>query len=416
MLSRTHLLRYSLLAGPLAMAALPIYVHVPKLYAGLGLSLSLLGGLLLLLRLGDAFIDPWLGRWSDRLPSRWLGLAIGAAALVIGMLALLNPLFTTQTHLLAWLAVSLILVYFGFSLCTITYGAWGAELSQEPSQRTTLTATREGIGLIGVLLAAVLPTVLADNASLGLARFAWVFAVLFCGALVIIKGVQDRSQLNQLAATSATPLKAVLSDRPYRALLWVFALNGIASAIPATLLLFFVGDVLQASQWEPVFLVAYFLAGALTMPLWVILANKVGKVKAWGFSMLLAIAVFIWAMGFASGDRIPFLIVCLASGMALGADLALPPALLADLLDRNKGTAGAYFGVWSFISKLTLALAAGLTLPAIGALGYRVGDPQSNTLALSLAYTLLPCLLKCAAICLLVPLQRQLNNNPSSST
>ena len=53
------------------MAALPIYVHVPKFYSDLGLDLAAVGGLLLIARLADAFIDPLLGLWSDR-SRRWL--------------------------------------------------------------------------------------------------------------------------------------------------------------------------------------------------------------------------------------------------------------------------------------------------------------------------------------------------------
>jgi GPH family glycoside/pentoside/hexuronide:cation symporter len=46
-----QLLAYGALGLPLAMAALPVYVHVPRLYAeAAGMSLSLLGALLLAAR------------------------------------------------------------------------------------------------------------------------------------------------------------------------------------------------------------------------------------------------------------------------------------------------------------------------------------------------------------------------------
>ena len=68
-LSRSQLLAYSAMAIPLAMAALPVYVHVPKLYAGeLGVPLALIGAILLAARLLDAFPDPLLGYLSDRCP------------------------------------------------------------------------------------------------------------------------------------------------------------------------------------------------------------------------------------------------------------------------------------------------------------------------------------------------------------
>lgn len=60
-LTRSSLLAYGALGLPLAFAALPVYVHVPKLYSeSLGMSLSLVGAVLLLARLADAAIDPVL--------------------------------------------------------------------------------------------------------------------------------------------------------------------------------------------------------------------------------------------------------------------------------------------------------------------------------------------------------------------
>ncbi len=405
--SRRELVRYSLFAAPLAMAALPIYVHVPKLYAELGLSLSALGVLLLVLRFGDALIDPLLGRWSDRLPSRFAGVLIAAVALLIGMLSLLNPA-ASPFPLWGWLTASLILVYFGFSLATIAYSAWGAELPPDTAARTRLTATREAVGLLGVLVAAALPTVLAADSSgtaSGLARFSWVFALVLLLALLVLWRLREA----KVPGDHAQPLLGVLRDRRFLALLAVFALNGIASAIPATLLLFFVDDVLRAKDWEPVFLVSYFLAGALAMPLWVALAAKLGKATAWGIGMLLAVLAFMWAASFGAGDRIAFLVVCIASGVALGADLALPPALLADAIEKQnaRDQTGSYFGIWTFATKANLALAAGLALPVVSAFGYRAGEPGSNVMALTLSYTALPCVLKLCALALLWKIHRR---------
>jgi len=406
--SRSELLRYSVFAAPLAMAALPIYVHVPKLYAEFGLSLGLLGVLLLALRSLDALVDPWLGRWADRMRSRFTACLIASIALLVGMLALLNPA-ASPFALWLWLTGSLLLVYFGFSLATIAYGAWGSELPRTPSSRTTVTATREAVGLSGVLLAAALPSALAANNADGLSRFAWVFAFALVGALACLRPLRDE----KIAAAPTGALFSVLRDRRFAWLLVVFAINGIASAIPATLLLFFIDDVLQARDWEPIFLVAYFLAGALAMPVWTALARRYGKQSAWAIGMLTAIVAFCSAATFGAGDRIPFLVVCIASGIALGADLALPPSILADTIDANKKQtvqhgAGSYFGLWALVTKANLALAAGLALPLVGAFGYRAADPSSNLAALTTAYALIPCAVKLLALALLLRLRHRL--------
>ena len=89
------------------------------------------------------------------------------------------------------------------------------------------------------------------------------------------------------------------------------------------------------------------------------------------------------------------------SGAALGADLALPGALLAGLIadagERGRAE-GAYFGWWNFATKLNLALAAGLALPLLALAGYSPGARDSAALsALVIAYCVLPCVLKLLA-------------------
>ena len=99
------------------------------------------------------------------------------------------------------------------------------------------------------------------------------------------------------------------------------------------------------------------------------------------------------------GDVAGFALICLASGLALGADLALPAAIAADLGERQ-GQSGTCFGVWNFVAKLNLALAAGLALPLLDLLGYRPGG-AGGLGALTFAYALLPLGFKLLAALLL---------------
>jgi len=132
---------------------------------------------------------------------------------------------------------------------------------------------------------------------------------------------------------------------------------------------------------------------------WVSLARRVGKARAWLAGMGLAVAVFAWAALIGPGDTLAFGAICVLSGLALGADLALPPALLADQLARRaEGRAGACFGWWAFVTKANLALAAGLALPLLGFLGYAPGARDAGaTAALSAVYAVVPLVLKLMA-------------------
>ena len=413
--STGSLVAYGVLGFPLAMAALPIYVHVPKFYADtVGISLATIGTVLLAARALDALQDPLLGWWSDRRRAapggRWLFVAAGAPLLALGMIGLFNPPAGGAGALTAWLVANLVLVYTAYSLVTVSYQAYGAEIATGAAERTRVTAWREGFGLAGVLVAAALPEMLArqSGARAGFAQFALLFAPLI---LIATLGCVIGSPKVAPRAPIAVPMRSLwlpLRNAHFRWLLAAFMASGIAAAIPATLVLFYVEDVVRRPDLAALFLAAYFAAGAAGLPGWVWLSRRVGKANAWLCGMGLAIAAFAWAYFLGAGDVYAFGAICVFSGVALGADLALPASMLADVIDDDevRGRArreGAYFGLWNLVTKLNLALAAGIALPLVEAYGYLAGRTNGprELAALAGVYALVPCLLKTGAAAIL---------------
>jgi len=321
-----------------------------------------------------------------------------AAALVLalGFALLLLPPVREPVAALAWAAAALAVTYAGYSALSVAHQSWGAMLGGDEPQRSRIVAWREGLGLAGVLLAAMAPI------ALGLPATVAVFIALLAAGCWAWSASRRPDAMPALHGAAASSLWLPFRRPAFRRLLAVFMLNGIASAVPATLVLFFVQDRLQApGSIEPAFLGTYFLCAALSIPLWLGAVKRFGLARTWLAGMLLAIAAFGWAFQLGAGDVVPFLAVCAVSGIALGTDLALPGALLAGVIadagDRGRHE-GAYFGWWNFATKLNLALAAGLALPLLELAGYSPGARGDEALkALTLAYCLLPCALKLAA-------------------
>jgi Na+/melibiose symporter-like transporter len=406
--SSLALARLGLPALPLAFVALPLYMVWPHHVAtNFGLSLGLLGGLLFVVRLLDGLLDPLIGHAVDDLLVKGAATLLRRCLLAGMVLALsfiwlffpqwlLGPTLTMDA-LLVLMTVLLLCAYLAYSFLNIALQAWGAGIAGDNTERSRLVGWREGLGLLGVISASVLPglwglpvlvTVFVLLLALGL--WAWWWAP----RPTVVAAVNSGSLWRQLLL----PWGHV----GFRRLLQVFMLNGIASAVPATLILFFVQDRLQMSNAQTtLFVAAYFIAAALSMPLWLRAMARWGLRRCWLWGMGLAIAVFIWTLALGAGDELSFLTICILSGVALGSDLIAPGALLNGLLQRPdapSSSPGAYFGWWQVASKFNLALAAGVSLPLLQALGYSAGAQDAPALlALSLAYGLLPCLLKAAA-------------------
>lgn len=403
-------LAYGSLGLPLAFVALPLYVLLPAHYAATwGLPLGALGAVLLGARLFDALADPLIGwradHWLQVAQQRLPRVAWGAAALLLaGFIGLFFPPPGVQAAgeaaLLAWCAALLGLTYLGYSALTVLHQAWGTALGGDAAQRARVVAWREGLALLGVVLASVLPAL----AGLG-ATSAVLGAALGLGLWALARAPRPRPPPPSARAVHSSSLALPWRNPAFRALLGVYLLNGVASAVPATLVLFFIRDRLGAPAWEPLFLASYFTAAAASLPLWVKFIARRGLRPAWGAGMVLAVLSFSFAALLGSGDVAAFWAVCVASGLALGADLAAPGALLTGVVQRaghSGQTEGRYLGWWHFATKLNLALAAGLALPLLGALGYAPGAREPAALqALTLAYCALPCALKLAAAALL---------------
>lgn len=422
---------YGALAFSLAFLALPLYMVLPNYYSkNLQLSLSVVGFILLMTRLIDALWDPLLGVLIDRWYRQSQPLLIrniGIAGVLIagGFAVLLQPQLVAQFlgwgSIEFWIVFALLITYACYSFLTIAYQSWAVLLGAGELLQSKVASVREAIALFGVLVASVLSNLY------GLWLNWWVFTISLCLGLYSwyllqkkqnsLHNTQFQEQENKYQAWNwrilgqqlITPFKDIV----FKQLVLIYAVNGIASAIAATLFLFFVQDKLQlSSQQSSMLLLLYFISAAVSMPFWLNRIQVWGLNKSWLMAMLIAVIAFVGSYFLAAGDMFLFSLICIGTGFALGADLTAPNAMLNTHIQQsiqaieNKAQ---YLAWWNFVSKLNLALAAGLALPLLSLMSYTpqvanslVPTSAQGLLALSIAYSVFPCLLKIVAMLLLV--------------
>lgn len=396
---------WSLFAAVLSAAGLPIYIYAPKFYAeSYGVSLASLGAVLFSLRLLDVVQDPLLGWVAERLQR---GRAL-AASLVAGLLALsMLGLFAVAPPLppLWWFALTLTGLFSAFSFLTIAFYASGVTRAGADGQ-LRLAAWRETGALLGVCIAAVAPTLLIDVTAAPFATFAWGFA-----AVALLAALAMWPEWPGRAAAPAGEFGTILRDPLARRILLLAFVNAAPVAVTSTLFLFFVESRLEAAGWEGPLLVIFFLAAALSAAGWSRAASRFGTGRTLLAAMILSILSFGWAASLAAGDAVPFLVICLLSGAATGADLTLLPAAFARRMAEVSPRAGQGFGLWSLVNKATLAVAAAALLPLLQAAGFvpgAAGSPKAALSLLSVLYAGVPVGLKLVALALLAvtPLDR----------
>ena len=398
--------RVSTYALMLAAAGLPLYIHLPRYATGeLGMSLATLGVILAGIRVMDFAQDPALGWLVDRYPRYKSAFATAAAlgmALGFVMLYTLRP----EDGGLWWFIAALVLVFTSYSLGTILFYGQSAALAAQTDGLMHLAGYREAGTLGGIILAASAPAVLVMLGATGSGYAA--FGVLLAGVCLIALRVSR--PLWRVTAPAHAPLSlAELRASGGLGLLALAFVNALPVAITSTLFLFFVEDRLGLPDLAGPFLILFFVAAGLSVPVWTRAATQHGAARTLIAAMCLAILAFIGAALLPAGAAIGFALICLGSGAALGADMVILPALFAGALDRAGLQAGRAFGLWSFAAKLALASAAILLLPLLELSGYRPGADNSEAalMALTLGYAVLPCLIKCAAIALALQLPRE---------
>ncbi len=417
MISTRAIIAYALPAMALAMLTGPVFALLPDYFtADVGLPLAATGTALLLSRLWDALCDPLVGVMADRLPDRYgmrkLLLALGLPLMLLGAYALfvrgmsLTPLT---------LGLASIFMFTGWTCCKLAHDAWGAELVSDTPTRLKITGWREGLAILAGLIAVLiigwgkLPGGPGTSTALAL-LFALVALLALIGWGAALALAPDLAKTSQHKLDWRAEWHSLWANQRLRRLATVFFINGLANALPATLFLPFVVHVLGQPALQGPLILLYFVCAIAGVPLWVWAGKRYGRGRAWAASMGLAALIFAPSILLGSDSYIWFALVCVGTGICLGGDLLLPPAIQADIVDADAGIAGRnraglLFAVLGFLAKLASALAPFVAFAILADAGFDNRSGASNSSAaigtLAALYALMPSVLKLAAVFLL---------------
>ncbi len=412
-LPASRLLAYGFSALPLSTLAVGMFIILPTVYAeSAGIAMAQLALVVPLTRLWDVITDPLVGWLSDRTRTRfgrrrpwvliaWLPLSASIYALYV------PPPGIGAFYLLGWSMV----FFTSGTMLFMPYTVWGAELSDSYHQRSRVFAYRHVFAALGTLLAATLAWMARDAGTdvvgaPALELIAWVgLAMLPVTLLVLFLKVPEPALPPPPAADRETrpgawrrSVALLIANRPFRLVLVPYFLNGIANAFPATLFFFFVRHRLAEPGATGMLLSAYFLAAIVGTPIWLTLSRSLGKHRAWCIAMLLAAAAFAFVPLVGPGEIVAFLAIIVVAGLTLGADLAMPGAMLADVVDQDtlnggRRRAGIFFALWAMVAKVALALAVGISFSILARTGfdaYSTTNSPEALLTLAILFGILP--------------------------
>lgn len=422
--SNWRLAAFASLGTPMAAAGLPLAVYLPPFYAQeMGLGLGLVGAIFMLSRVWDAASDPLVGVLSDRTRSRfgrrkpWI--AAGAPVFALAIAAIFIPgLFGVRPGAL-WLAGWLAVLYLGWTAVQIPMLAWAGELAGHYHGRSRVQTFIQVSHAVGLLLVLVLPAGLdalaarsgttADGAA-KLATMGGFVLVLLVPTLLaaLLTNREPAAKAPPVQAAVARQLRSALRDPLILRVLGSDFAVTLGQLIRSSLFVFFVSAYMGRPDLAAGLFLLQFVFGVFAGPIWLKLGYRLGKHRTAVAGELVQVAINLLLV-LVTPQALPLLLaLTVAQGLAQGSGNLMLRAIVSDVADKQKletgeDRAGLLFSAFSLASKSATAVAVGVALPLVAALGFRPGaeNTADALLGLKLVFALGPALAHAASAALI---------------
>ncbi|MCE9521782.1 MAG: MFS transporter [Alphaproteobacteria bacterium] len=393
-------------ALPLAVAYLPLNLYLTRYYGGdLKIDIATVGIVLVAARIFDFIVDPLLGALSDRFGHaqgrRRLWTLIAVPITMAGVyMTFIPPADAGPVYLL----FALFLVYFGWTMGTIAYGAWGAEISGDYAERTRITGVRQMFALVGILIASLAPLFTGGGPGSPngfaplMSGLAWIaLALMPLSALILVLLVPEPKSVAHGIVSWSKGLKVAASNGPFMRLLAANLFGGIGAAANLAVVIWFFEKALDLGTLSGIPLIIYLLASIFGAPLWIWAGHKIAKHNALIIASLSGIAVFAILFFLPKGQFALTNIIMALAGLTGSASATLGASIAADVIDLDalrsrEARAGLLLAFWGMAQKAADALGVGLGLMILWFFGFNQNGANDETavLGLKLAYIAVP--------------------------
>ncbi|MBN1243068.1 MAG: MFS transporter [Spirochaetales bacterium] len=352
-----------------------------------GVPAALAGAVFWIGKLWDAVTDPLTGWLSDRTRTRlgrrrpWM--LAGAIPMFLAMWFFFSkPAIESPWALAAWAALALMLLNTAYTLVNIPYSSLTPDLTDDYNERMSLNAYRFGFAVIGTMVgaAAVQPIVsLFPSQSAGFsAAGAALGVVMAMTALVTVASVREGPHSRAPVPKEGffETFVVVFRDKAFLVLLFTYALNLTALAFVQTTLAYYFKWLYRDEGATTLAMVILLVVAMVFIPVSVLVSKHIGKKRTYQicFVILAVSTLLIWAFGHTLGMDF-FLGVMVFAGVGIGFGYAAPWAMLPDVVELDalrtgKRKEGAFYGVWTFMSKVGTAASAVVTGFVLQTAGY----------------------------------------------
>ena len=343
-------------------------------------------------RLWDAVNDPLFGLISDRLRTKWgrrrVLLLFGSVPLGLSFIFMwLVPPFS-QFGLAMYYAIAFIVFDTAFTVVHVGYNSLTPELTSDYDERSSLNGYRMVFSISGTLGAIIFATVLGwyitDTRLLFTILGIGLGLISIIPPLVVFKITHETPSDEQPEPLSwAQAMKMTLSNKPFRLVMGLYLLAWTTASILAALLVYYANYRLRVPEQANYFVLIAEGSAILFIPVWVMVAQKLDKRRAFIIGMLTWIVVLLGISALpADAIGIAYILAAL-SGSGIATAYVIPWAMIPDIIEHDQlqtgqRREGSYYAFTSFFQKLATALALWGMGQALAYTGYITPDATGS--------------------------------------
>lgn len=354
----------------------------------LGQSAALAGMLLTISKLYDVLADVAIGVASDRTRSRWGRrrpyLLAGAVVAALSFLMIFMPPALSDTMLVIYMAVALIIYSTGYSLFAVPYIAMAGEMTDGYHERTRLLSFRTFFVSAGQLFGAAGMAAIIKWGGGGSDGYALMGAaaasVIFTTMLLSFIGTRKARRAEAGPKThipGREQIRSLLANKPFMLLMTAKTTQYLAISIASTTKLLFLLNVLKIGYDGLIHLtLVQNTVAMISVPLWTWAGRRFGKTKAYLTAIILLGTLYaswlwtgadvsmpeIWARGALNGLA--------AAGTTLMSIAMLPDVMEFDRKRTGQRREGVFSSIYAFMEKLAFAIGPGLIGLLLAAAGF----------------------------------------------
>ena len=377
-----------------------------------GISGSLAGLIYFIGMAWDAATDPFMGYMAERTRTKWgvyrPYLLFGNIPLALSFVLLFWVPPLEGSSLFFFLLFANLLHRTCFTLVSVPFSSLTPRITSDSQERTNLTGFRmlgaqTGTNLMALLAFPIIFWVGGEDETMGfivLASIAGITAILIhLITFITVKEPDNDQGIERVGGSLADAARAIGKNKPFWLVFSATLIVGITTIFFGNNLIYYTKYALDLHEHQGTILFTSGIVAFLSIPIWWIISNRLGKKITWLISSTITLSslILFYFYDIKTLNELLFLVAFIGFGSGAGGILfwsMLPDTIEYGEVHTGVRSESSLYGFMTFAQKGSIAIAVLILGRVLDAIGYQANQAMSLTTIdnMKIIMTLIPIL------------------------